>query len=692
MSATPDAASSASLPELTRSQKLFTLLGVLLGMLLAALDQTIVSTAGPAIQKDLHIPASLYAWITTAYLVASTVLVPVYGKLSDAFGRRRILVVGILIFLAGSLLCGLSQTTVQLILARAVQGVGSASLFTSAFTVVADIFPPSERGKYQGLFGAVFGLSSVVGPLVGGFLTDFLSWHWVFLVNLPVGAVALFFILTRMPPLRYGHRKVSIDYPGALALMVFCIPLLLALSLGRPELTPGEAGYLWGSPQILGMLALSGVGLGAFIAVERRAREPILDLTLFGNRAFSVGNLVTFISGAVFLGAIVFLPLFMVNVVGLSATRSGFTLTPLTLGIVAGNILSGQLVSRLGHYKVLILLSQAVTVVAFGIMAFTLSPDSTQGELTLKMILVGLGLGPSIPLFTLAIQNAVPTRQMGVATSSATFFRQMGSTMGVALMGTVFGAVLSSSLATHMAEAMREVPAVFRSQLGPRPAGAPTEEGQARQVFDAEALKARLGVDFERQRGLVAKALREGDATATRTLLSDPRVDPRVKAALQGDRGRGQVRATFEAHAQRLEAAARAGPEAMAALKEDPGLPVAVREVLSRTPPESLRSPQGRAAVLAQLQAKLADARREAEAAAVQGVLEGALAAMAQSQQAAEATVNRVGLAFKQGYTDAIRAIYRITLLIAVLALLVTLTLPELPLRKSNEPPPPVLE
>jgi hypothetical protein len=440
------------------------------------------------------------------------------------------------------------------------------------------------------------------------------------------------------------------------------------------------------------MLALSGVGLGAFLFVERRAREPLLDLALFGNRAFALGNLVTFISGAVFLGAIVFLPLFMVNVVGLSATRSGFTLTPLTLGIVAGNILSGQLVSRLGRYKRLILLSQAVTVGAFGLMAFTLSPDSTQGELTLKMILLGLGLGPSIPLFTLAIQNSVPTRQMGVATSSATFFRQMGSTIGVALMGTVFGAVLSSSLTTRMAEATREVPAVFRGEFAARPAGAASEEGGARQAFDAASLKARLGEGFERQRALLAKALREGDASATRTLLSDPRVDPRVKSALQGDSGRGQVRATFEAHSHRLEAAAQAGPEAMAALKDDPRLPVAIREALARTPPESLRSPQGRAAVLAQLQTKLGDARREAEAAAVQGVLEGALAAVARAQQAAEATVDRVGLAFKQGFTDAIRAIYRITLLIAVLALLVTLALPELPLRKSTERLPSVLE
>ncbi|MCY1081490.1 MDR family MFS transporter [Archangium lansingense] len=589
MAASPEVTAQHPQPfELTPSQKLLTLLGVLLGMLLAALDQTIVSTAGPAIQKDLHIPASLYAWITTSYLVASTVLVPVYGKLSDAFGRRRILVIGIVIFLLGSALCGLSQTTLQLILARALQGVGSASLFTSAFAIVADIFPPSERGKYQGIFGAVFGLSSVVGPLVGGFLTDHLSWHWVFFVNLPVGAVALGFILTRMPPLRHAGRKASVDLVGAFTLSVFTVPLLIALSLGRRTVAPGETGYEWGSPQILGMFALSAVGLVAFILAERTVQEPLLDLKLFRNKTFAVGNAAAFISGAVFLGAIVFLPLFMVNVVGLSATSSGFTMTPLTLGIVTGNILSGQLVSRLGRYKVLILSAQAVAVIAFGVMAFTLRPASTQGELTLKMIFVGLGLGPSIPLFTLAIQNAVAPHQVGVATSSATFFRQMGSTIGVALMGTVFGVALSSSMATHMSEATRDVPVEFRRQLLPQQAagGQVSEEGgPSERSFDAAAIKARIAEGFEKQREALAPAAQAGDPAAK-------------------DR----------------------------------------------------------------------------------------LAGLAQAQQAAEATVDKVALAFKEAFSEAIRDIYRITMLIALLALLVTLALPELPLRKTNAPAPQVLE
>ena len=560
--------------ELSPSERVFTLVGVLLGMLLAALDQTIVSTAGPAIQTDLGIPASLYAWITTSYLVASTVLVPVYGKLSDGFGRRRILVIGIVIFLVGSALCGLSRTTLELILARALQGVGSASLFTSAFAVVADIFPPAERGKYQGIFGGVFGLSSVVGPLVGGFLTDHLSWHWVFFVNLPLGAVALAFILTRMPPLRRGGARPSVDIWGAVALAVFAVPLLVALSLGR------EGGLGAGS---LGLLGLSAVGLVAFLLIERRVREPILDLRLFRIRVFAVGNLATFVNGAVFLGAIVFLPLFMVNVVGLSATRSGLTLTPLTLGVVTGNVLSGQIVARWGRYKPLMLIGQVILMSAFALMAFTLSPTSTQGELTLKMIFVGLGLGPAIPLYTLAIQNGVEPRQMGVATASATFFRQMGSTMGVALLGTVFGGVLSSSMATHLSEATRQVPSEWRQQLMPS-AGRGSADGEgavAGKAFDAAAIKARIAQDFDRRREAIRRGAPEGN--------------PMVTGQIQG---------------------------------------------------------------------------------------------LSEAQKYAESSVDRVALAFKQAFTEAIRVLYLVTLCIAGLALLVVLALPELPLRKSNAPLP----
>jgi EmrB/QacA subfamily drug resistance transporter len=461
MTAVPPA---AALPDLTRQQKALTLAGVLMGMLLAALDQTIVSTAGPAIQRDLGMPASLYAWITTAYLVSSTVLVPIYGKLSDLYGRKPILLAGILLFLTGSVLCGLSRTTMGLILGRAVQGVGSASLFTSAFAVVADLFPPAIRGRYTGLFGGVWGFASVVGPLAGGFLTDHLGWHWVFFVNLPVGLVAAGFIAAKMPPLGRRAQRPRIDVAGALALTATVVPFLVALSLGRagPGVSGSPAavaagGYHWSSPLVLALFGLSLVSGAAFVAIERRAPEPILDFSLFRIPIFAWGNAAVFVIGAAFFAGIVFLPLFMVNVVGLSATRSGATLTPLTLALVFGNVVSGQLVTRLGRYRPLMLCALVVLVAAFAVLGFTLSPASTQTGVTLKMILVGLGLGPSIPLYTLAIQNGVSPDRIGVATSTATFFRQMGATIGVALQGTVFAAAMARGAAERAAGGLEPV-------------------------------------------------------------------------------------------------------------------------------------------------------------------------------------------------------------------------------------------
>jgi MFS family permease len=251
--------------ELTQQQKTFTLIGAFLGVLLAALDQTIVSTAGPKIQQALNIDNALYSWITTAYLVASTVMVPIYGKLSDLYGRKPILLIGIGIFLLGSFLCGFANSAAFLIIARGIQGLGSAALFTSALSIISDMFPPAERGKYSGLFGAVFGLSSVVGPLVGGFLTDNISWQSNFYVNLPVGAIALFFIITKMPNLNITQHKPTIDYLGAFWLIVGIVPLLLGLSLGKTEIRANELGYLWTSPEILGLFALAIVGIVAFV-------------------------------------------------------------------------------------------------------------------------------------------------------------------------------------------------------------------------------------------------------------------------------------------------------------------------------------------------------------------------------------------------------------------------------------------
>lgn len=516
---------------LPRQQKVFILAGTLLGMLLAALDQTIVATAGPAIQRDLHIEAALYTWLTTSYMVASVVMTPVWGKLSDVFGRRSILLSGISIFLLGSLACGLSQTTEQLIGARVIQGIGSASLFTTAFAVIADIFEPRERGRYAGLFGGVFGLSSVIGPLVGGFITDTIGWHWCFYINLPVGAVAVAVIVLRMPALaplglEAGDKRPSLDVVGAVVFALAVIPLLVAASLGKVELREGDVGYLWNSPPILGMLAMTVVFTVLFIVVERRAKSPMINLGLFKNGAFTLGTVTSFVVGMAFLGAIVFLPLFMVNVTGASATRAGLTTTPLTFGIVFGNIMAGQVTSRVGRYKGLILLSLAILTAAFAVMSLTLSPDVTSAGMAARMVLVGLGLGPSIPLFNLHIQTAVSPREIGAATSVATLSRSLGTTLGVAIFGNIFGLTLAHAIETRLAEATADAPPAVVAQLQAqmqqnRGGAAGGEEGAVTTgVFDTAAVQEKARAGFAARKQAMAAELAQAPPEARAEALA----------------------------------------------------------------------------------------------------------------------------------------------------------------------------
>jgi EmrB/QacA subfamily drug resistance transporter len=415
---------------LTRD-KLFTLTGVLLALFLGALDQTIVATALPRIVQDLQ-GLERFSWVATSYLVASTALVPVYGKLADMYSRKKIELVAVWLFLAGSVLCGLAgefgdlplvgDGMNQLILFRAVQGMGGAGLFALAFIIIADLFPPAERGKYQGFVGATFGLASVLGPYAGGLLTDYGSnlipgvagWRWVFYVNVPFGALALWFIVNKMPVLHPAGPRRRLDYLSALLLVGGLIPLVIALQLDKTR-------YGWTSPATLGLFGLSAVSIVLFYLRSVRSDNPILNLTLFGNRVFSTANAAMFLLGAALMGIAVFLPLFMVNVLGVSATRAGVSLIPLSLGMFVGSVGAGQLVARLGNYKILLLAGGLVLLVGVFLLS-GLDTGATFGQVSLYMLICGLGLGPSMPLYTLAIQNAVPLQLIGQATSAGQFF------------------------------------------------------------------------------------------------------------------------------------------------------------------------------------------------------------------------------------------------------------------------------
>jgi len=673
---------------LTAQQKLFTLAGMLLAMFLAALDQTVVATAGPVIQRDLSIAPSLYTWITTAYLVASTVLVPVYGKLSDTYGRRRIVVIGIVIFLAGSVACGLSKTTAQLIVFRALQGVGSASIFTSAFAVVADLFTPRERGKYSGVFGAVFGVSSLVGPLLGGLITDTVGWHWVFFINLPLGALALAFIALRMPPLKPPEdRRGTVDVVGALLLGLGAVPLLIALSLGRPEVREGEVGFAWLSWPELALFATAAVGVAAFVAWELRAKSPLIDLRLFRLPMVSWGSLTVFVLGGAFLTPMVFLPLFMVNVVGVSATASGLTISPLVLGVVAGNVLSGQLVARLGRYKPIMLASLALLSAAFLLMVLTLSTSSTQGGVTAKMVLLGLGLGPTIPLYTIAIQNAVPLPQLGVATSTVTFFRQMGGTVGLAVVGSLFGTTLATELAPRMAEATKGLPPALVQRFAGGPGAVDAEGGRTSGHFDAAAVKAKVDEQLEGAQVLAHKALK-GDRLAATLVAQSSLADERLKATAAAGGVRAEVAARFEALGRRLEDASQS-PEAWEALRADDSLPDAVKRQVREVPSSTMADERSRKSALAGLALGVRLAQAADEQVALTEATERVDRAVGAARTEAHAAVDAVAKALATAFTEAIRRVFEVALVLAVLALVLTFRVPQLSLRSTSSPPVP---
>jgi EmrB/QacA subfamily drug resistance transporter len=480
---------------------------LLLVLLLASLDQTIVSTALPTIVGDLG-GISKLSWVVTAYLLSSTVVGPVYGKLGDLYGRKVVLQSAIVIFLVGSALCGISQNMTELIAFRAIQGLGGGGLFVLTIAVVGDIIAPRDRGRYQGFFGAVFGVSTVIGPLLGGFFVDNLSWRWIFYVNLPIGVLALAVIATAFQA-RTDRARHTIDYLGAALLAGGLAAVVLYTSLGGTT-------YPWGSPGMVALVATGIALLAAFVLAEKRAAEPILPLELFRNRTFAVTSAVGFIVGLALFGAVTYLPLYLQDVKGYSPTISGLLITPMMAGVLITSIGSGQLISRFGRYKPFPIAGTAIAAVGLALLS-RLQVDTSTVVAGAYMLVLGLGLGLVLQVLVLAAQNAVDYKYLGVASSGSTLFRQVGGSIGVSL----FGAIFANRLAHHLATSI--------------PAGAHVPA-----TADPAALKRLPPALHHAYATAIAEALHPVFLTA-RSARLPPHLAP-ARGAAEGDRGGARPR------------------------------------------------------------------------------------------------------------------------------------------------------
>ncbi|MGY2894470.1 MDR family MFS transporter [Deinococcus sp. UYEF24] len=658
------AAQPTSQGALTSSQKTVSLVAILFAVLLASMNQTIVSTAGPSIQKALNIENSLYSWITTAYLLASTALVPIYGKLSDLLGRKVILIFGTVVFIAGSVLCGVSTGVGMLIVGRGVQGLGGAALVGLMYAVIADLYPPQERSRYIGLVGAVFSLATVLGSVVGGYITDTFGWHNVFFISVPPGVIALAAMLF-MPALKQERERAPIDGLGAGLLVLFSVTLLLGLSLGKTEVAPGESGFLWGSWQILSLFAGAALLLVGFVVTELRAPDPIIDIRLFRSRTFAVANLTTFLLGVVFFAATVFLPLFMVNVVGLSATKAGLTTFPLTIGLVLSSIMAGQVFSKTGRMKPVIYAGGVILMLSFLLMGFTLRIDSTQAELTWKMIVVGLGLGPILPMLTIAIQGAVGPRDIGAATGTNNFLRSLGSTIGVAVLGTLFAGTIKTEVQTNVAAATQSLPPALQAQFGDTSGG---KSGV--QSFNAAQARQDATRKLDATRALYVAAFQNHDAAATRTLLNDPETDAGLKAILKQGGFDGAIRADFGAwKTLYTRALVQKDPAAVQQIMANPQTPTRLKALV--------QDGSGDQAALNSVLKDLSSQEARALATQPQQMLQKVLAGLDTAGGQLLAAIDRVGTGVKQAFTDSVSLLYRVGLVVTLLALLVSVFLPE---------------
>lgn len=661
--------------QITSAERRLTLAALAVVVLLSALDQTIVSTAMPRIIEELR-GLSMYAWVTTAYMLTSTVSVPLYGKLSDQYGRKPILISGVLMFLLGSALCGLAGEfgdlpvlgggMMQLIVFRALQGLGAGALMTVSFAVMADMYPPRERGKLFGVFGSAFGLATVVGPFIGGFFTDHgtatvlghevAGWRWVFYVNLPLGALALFMIVYRMPALRQGTGG-SIDYLGALLVVVTAASALLALTLGGTR-------YPWDDPVIIGLFAASIVTLIVFIWVERHAAQPILPLHLFAIPTFRMATLGSFVMSMAFLGVVMFMPLYMQVVQGVTATQSGVALLPLMAALIFSSILSGRVVARTGKYKLLMI---AGGVILFaGVIALTgIDADTTQRELAWRLALTGLGLGPAQTLFSLVIQNAAPGAEVGVATSMSQFSRQMGSTVGVAIFGTLLTHALTAELPRHV----------------PQLPGAPSMQidlaHAQSEAMNVDQIQARVDAVLNERYQIIERAYHE-DPAAIETVLGDSRLPEAIKQPLRDGGIRAETKDELHERTDALVAELKSGEAGRDRLLQDPTLPSTLKQQLANIPSRAWREPE----VINGVSALFRDSLLVTENALVAQRADRALARVKAGMAAySKKLVNDIHRGVKVAFAISIAHMLERALWIVALALFVVLFVPELPLR-----------